>query len=93
MTEVQVSSIVFACLSLVAGMCGGAVHFSSLRLNTGLFARGKPLRALAMQLLRFMLLVSLLAGLAKLGPGCLLAGALGLVAVRGPVLRRFGRMP
>lgn len=73
------------------GVLVGLFHFRSLWWNTQAYANGgSPFRALALHLLRFAILVVLLAGLAELGALPLLAGALGVFASRAYVLRRVG---
>ena len=73
------------------GVVLGLIHFGSLWWNTRAFLSGSASRAFAIQLLRFGLLIIVLAGLAKLGALPLLTGALGLFLARGLMLRRLGR--
>ncbi len=78
-------------IGLVAGVLVGLFHFRSLWWNTQAYANGgNPLRALALQFVRFGGLIAVLFGLAKLGALPLLAGALGLLLARSFVLRRVG---
>jgi F1F0 ATPase subunit 2 len=81
-----------AVFGLAAGALLGLAHFGSLWWNTGLYARGGAAAALVIQLARFAVLGLVLAGLAHLGAMPLLAGALGLIAVRHLVVRRLGRI-
>ncbi len=73
------------------GVLLGLIHFGSLWWNTHAFLNGSAIRAFAIQLLRFGVLLLGLAGLAKLGALPLLIGALGLFLARGLMLRRLGR--
>lgn len=79
-------------LGLMLGFAAGLAHFATLRKVTALYLTGgAPGRALALQLARLVLLTALLAGLALLGAGPLLAGALGVVLARAVILRRAGK--
>lgn len=76
-------------LGLLLGLATGLVHFATLRRVTALYLAGTaPARALGLQLARLALVALVLAGLARLGAGALLAGALGLMLAREAVLRR-----
>ena len=74
------------------GMLLGFAHFGSLWWNTRLYTGGSGIRALAMQVLRLILLAGVLTGLAHLGALPLLAAALGLLVARSLILRRLGRV-
>ncbi|WP_296706017.1 ATP synthase subunit I [Rhodoblastus sp.] len=80
-----------ALFGLAVGALLGLAHFGSLWWNTRLYADGGFLRALAVQLGRFGLLIVVLAALAKIGAPALLGGALGVFFTRGLLLRRLGR--
>ena len=73
---------------LAAGFALGLFHFHSLRWNCAFFARGQAGRALLLQLARLALVGLVLFGLARLGAGPLLGGALGLVIGRMLMMRR-----
>lgn len=80
-----------ALIGFAAGGLAGLFHFQSLWWNTRAYTSGgHPLRALALQLLRFAMIVLLLTWLARLGVMPLLAGALGILASRSYVLRDVG---
>lgn len=85
-----VSSPVLIFLSSAAGILLGVVHFGSLRWITRLYVGGRPWQAFGLQVFRFAVLLATLAALARFGASSLLAGALGLLAIRRPILRRFG---
>ena len=82
-----------AAFGAVVGALLGLVHFSTLWLNTKLYAGGSPARAFLLQMLRFAVLGGVFYGLARLGALPLLSAAAALVAVRLVVVRRFRRMP
>lgn len=88
-----VSQALHAFLGLFAGTLLGLFHFASLRANVRLYVEGGAVRAVGIQILRFGLLVAVLAVLAKLGAVALLAGAAGLFIARGFVLRWVERTP
>jgi len=80
-----------AAFGFAAGALLGLIHFGTLWWNTKAYtAGGNPFRALAIQLLRFALLVAVFVGLARLGALPLLAGALGLLVSRSFLIRRLG---
>ncbi len=87
------SPLAGAAIGAALGGVLGLVHFSTLWLNTRLYADGRPGRAVVLQILRFAVLVAVFYGLARLGAVPLISGALALVAVRLVVVRRLGRMP
>lgn len=76
--------------ALLVGVLAGLLHFASLALNLRLFTGGRVAAGLGLQLLRLALTAAVLAGLARLGVGAVLAGALGLLLARSWVLRRRG---
>ncbi|MFL9953651.1 ATP synthase subunit I [Paraburkholderia nemoris] len=77
-------------LGLSAGILAGAWHFLSLRWNWPLFASGKAMPALALQLARFALTGALFLMLAHVGAIGLLAGMMGFLFARGVTVRRYG---
>lgn len=77
----------------IVGFGLGMAYFGSLWWNVRTWVGGSWLRAAMAQILRFALVGIVFFGLAKLGAAPLLAGALGLIAARALVLRRFGRSP
>jgi F1F0 ATPase subunit 2 len=82
-----------AFLGFGVGVLLGLVHFGALWWNAQLYLHRGALRALAIQLVRFAVLLAGLAGLAKLGALPLLSGALGLLLARALLVRRLGRSP
>ena len=80
-------------LGLVVGLLIGAIHFGSLWWTARAYAGGGLVRPLVVHVLRFVLTVAVLVGLARIGAVALLAGALGLVVARALVVRRVGRTP
>jgi F1F0 ATPase subunit 2 len=79
-----------ALAGLAVGVLLGLAHFGSLWWNAQLFLSGGAFRAFGVQLIRFGILLAVLAGLAKLGALPLLSGALGLLLARGLLIRRLG---
>jgi hypothetical protein len=77
-------------LGLAAGALLGWLYFAMLRRNTALYLGRSFALGLGMQLLRFAAVGLVFFLLARLGAGALLAGALGLLAVRRVYLRRVG---
>ena len=78
-----------ALLTLVAGLVFGVIHFTSLRAVTALLLSGEGrTRAVALQLLRMGLAVTVFVGFAFAGALPLLTGALGFLLGRAIVLRR-----
>lgn len=77
-------------LGIAIGTLTGAWHFMSLRWNWPLFAAGKAMAALALQLARFVLTSTLLLMLAHDGALALLAGMMGFLLVRAVAVRRHG---
>jgi F1F0 ATPase subunit 2 len=87
------SPALHAFLGLFAGALLGLFHFAALWANVRLYIEGGAVGGVAIQILRFGLLIAVLAALAKLGAAALLGSAFGLFVARGFVLRRFGRTP
>ena len=77
-------------LGLAVGILAGAWHFLSLRWNWPLFASGKAMPAMALQLARFALTGALFLMLAHVGALGLLAGMMGFLLVRAVAVRRHG---
>lgn len=75
---------------LAVGILAGAWHFLSLRWNWPLFASGKAMPALALQLARFALTGALFLMLARVGAPGLLAGMMGFLLARAVAVRRYG---
>lgn len=90
---VQASPALGGALGATVGFCLGMIHFGSLWWNVRAWIGGGVVRAAIAQILRFALVAVVLFGLAKLGATALPCGALGLLAARALVLRRFGRTP
>jgi F1F0 ATPase subunit 2 len=91
MSEAALLLALHAAIGLVAGFAVGIVHFGSLWLNARMFTRSSRLTAaFALQLGRFVILIAVCVGLARLGALPLLLGALGLLIARGVILRRVG---
>ncbi|MDW6024404.1 ATP synthase subunit I [Mesorhizobium sp. BAC0120] len=83
----------YASLGLFVGALLGLFHFVSLRVIVRLYVEGGAARAVAIKILRFGLLIAILAALAKVAVAALVGGAFGLLAARGFVLRRLGSAP
>ncbi|HVZ10003.1 ATP synthase subunit I [Rhodopila sp.] len=77
-------------LGIAAGVLVGLLHFATLRWATALYLGRHFALGLSLQLARLAVLGLVLSLLAHLGASALLAGALGLLAVRRPFLRRAG---
>jgi hypothetical protein len=75
-------------LGLLAGIAVGLIHFTQLRRSVRLLAAGRLGLAFATQALRVLLSAMLLAALAWLGFGALLAGLAGFLLSRQWLLRR-----
>ena len=82
--------VVDASAWLAVGLLVGTFHFRTLRWNIRMIAAGRSLAlALATQLIRFALSVSVLAVIAsRFGAFSLLAAAAGILAARTAVVRR-----
>ncbi|WP_372074005.1 ATP synthase subunit I [Tistrella mobilis] len=78
-------------LAFVAGLAAGTGFFLVLRRNTDLFAGGRIGLAIAMQVVRFAVLVPVLVLAARHGAGPLLAAALGVLIARRVVVGRVRR--
>lgn len=81
-----------AALGAAVGLFAGFCYFAALWWNVGLFERGATPSALLLLLMRFGALAAVFAGLAKVGPFALLAGAGGLLAARRLLIRRLGKL-
>jgi hypothetical protein len=75
-------------LGLLAGIAVGLIHFTQLQRSVRLLAAGRLGLAFAMQALRVLVSAVLLAALAWLGIGALLAGLAGFLLSRQWLLRR-----
>lgn len=82
-----------AALAFAAGLACGAAHFASLRAVATAWATGAAVRALGLQLLRWLVLVAAAVVAARQGALPLLAGTLGLLAARSLVVGRSGGTP
>jgi hypothetical protein len=75
-------------VGLLAGIAVGLIHFTQLQRSVRLLAAGRLGLAFAMQALRVLVSAVLLAALAWLGIGALLAGLAGFLLSRQWLLRR-----
>lgn len=75
---------------LATGLFAGLLHFAGLWVNVRLLSSRGPLKAMALQLLRFGIVIGLFYALALLGASALLAGMTGLLLARQAVLWRLG---
>ncbi len=78
-------------LGFAAGAILGAAHLASLWWSVLLLRDGRPVLGMILQALRFVALALLLAVIARHGAAPLLAAALGVLAARAVLLRRFER--
>jgi F1F0 ATPase subunit 2 len=78
-------------LGFAAGAILGAAHLASLWWSVVLLRDGRPVLGVILQALRFVALALLLAVIARHGAAPLLAAALGVLAARAVLLRRFER--
>ena len=78
--------------AFVAGAFLGAAHFGSLWWSVGLMRDGRAALGVAVQALRFAALAVALALIARQGAAPFLATALGLLAARVLLMRRFRRL-
>lgn len=83
--------VLLVLLGLAGGALAGLVHFGSLSWNARLYASASLSAAIGVQLVRFALLIAILAGAARLGAPALLSGALAILAMRSVVIRRVAR--
>lgn len=89
----QLSPLAGAALGFGVGLVAGAAYFASLWWNTRLYlSGGRALLAIALQVLRFALLLAAMALLSLFGAWPLLAGAAGLLVARTVVVRRLGKV-
>ena len=84
--------IVALTIGLAAGAILGAAHLTSLWLSVVLLRDGWPILGYLAQALRFVALALALAFIARHGAAPLLAAAVGVLAARALLLRRFERM-
>lgn len=85
--------MIHAAAGLAVGILLGFAYFTSLHRNVRLFAEGRLAAAGLLQALRFLLLGSILAVMARFGAFALLACAGGLLIGRHLVLRRVEKSP
>jgi F1F0 ATPase subunit 2 len=90
MTDSALAFATHAVGGFIAGFVLGVPYYASLWWNTQLFATGSAGKAIALQLARIAMAVTVLICLARLSLVTLLFGALGLLVARPFVLRRFG---
>lgn len=75
-------------IGAVTGAVLGYIHFKTLKWNTDLFADGNIWKALAVQILRLMLMSAVLVFLAMLGAWMLLSALASLLIARAIIMRR-----
>jgi hypothetical protein len=90
LNSMDVATAAHIVLGLAAGALVGVLHFATLRWSTALYLGRTFALAFGLQLVRLGVVGLLLFLLAHIGAGTQLAGALGLLAVRRPFLRRAG---
>ncbi len=74
--------------ALAGGLALGFFHFGTLaRVSEG-YLRGRAGHAVALHVLRMLVMIAVLVALARAGAAPLLAGALGVFSARAIVLRR-----
>jgi len=78
--------------AFAAGAALGAAHFGSLWWSVVLMRDGRAALGVAVQALRFVALAAALALIACQGAAPLLAAALGLLAARALLMRRYRRL-
>jgi len=78
--------------AFVAGAALGAAHFGSLWWSVVLMRDGRTALGVTIQALRFVALAAALALIARQGAASLLAAALGLLAARALLMRRYRRL-
>lgn len=93
MSGASLGPVVQILLGLAVGGALGFAHFASLHWVARRYAEGGAFGAIAVQLLRFVVLIAALYGLVKVGAAALLAGAVGLLIARILVVRRLGGLP
>jgi hypothetical protein len=79
-------SWLLALAALIAGFAMGLFHFGTLRRNADAFVQGRTGHALALQLLRLLIMGMFLVAAVRLGALVLLSAALGVFAGRYAVL-------
>ncbi|SFJ12791.1 ATP synthase subunit I [Celeribacter neptunius] len=88
MTHSMTDTILIPLLGLLLGLALGFVHFSTLKRVTALYlGGGRVIWAVALQIIRLVLLALVMVFLARQGALPLLAGALGVLIARFVVLR------
>ena len=75
-------------LGVIVGAILGYVHFSSLKWNTAFYLNGGALKAVALHIFRFAILIAVLVILAKIGTWALISAMASLLFVRGIIVRR-----
>jgi F1F0 ATPase subunit 2 len=90
MTNSLPSIVAQLAVGVAIGLLAGAWHFVSLRWNGPLYAQGRAVAALAVQLGRFALTAALLLMLAHAGALALLAGMAGILLARTVAVRSRG---
>jgi len=81
-----------ALIGLLAGAALGAAHLASLWGSVVLLRGGRPILGFTTQALRFVVLALGLAFIARHGAAPLLAAAVGVLASRALLLKRFERI-
>jgi F1F0 ATPase subunit 2 len=81
--------IVALMIGLAAGAILGAAHLASLWWSVVLLRDGRPVLGVVAQALRFVGLAAALAVIARHGAAPLIAAAVGVLAARALLLRRF----
>ena len=79
--------------AFVAGLALGTVFFASLWRNMRFYADGRPVAGAILHILRFLLLIAVLAGAVQFGAMPLLSCTLGLLIGRRLVMRYMERRP
>jgi hypothetical protein len=85
------ADLLYLLLAIGGGVAAGLLHFGFLRRVTADYLGGNAVRALALQLARLALLISVLFAVAQAGAALLLAFAGGLVAGRQVIVRQTRR--
>lgn len=75
-------------LAFAAGLLLGLLHFATLGAAVARYTGGHVAVGLALHVVRMVILVAALYGLARMGAGPLLAGAAGLFVGRAIIMRR-----
>ncbi|AIT81880.1 MULTISPECIES: ATP synthase subunit I [Novosphingobium] len=80
-----------ALAGFAVGLLLGLIHFRSLLQVSGDYLQGRAMRAALLQLARMTVLAAALYVMARVGAGCLLGGAAGVLVGRRLVMRRVGK--